>query len=100
MKTLRTFPWVVIILIAVLCALFLPIWPNGAGGFTHMTGYVVSWGGAVFKAMSGGVIGFWFVRHVLKVNISEIPDWTSKALAGLGAAIVIAAFIIGVCISV
>lgn len=99
-KRLRTAPWVIIIMLAVLAALFFPIWPNGAGGTTTMTGYVLSWAGSVFKAMSGGIIGFWFVRKVLLVDLSTISDPLARSVAGLGAGIVITGFIIAVCVSV
>lgn len=93
---LRSAPWVIVILIAALAATFLPIWPDGTGGYTTMEGYVVGWFGGQFKAMTGGVVGFLFCRKVLKINLSEIPDLQSRSIAGLGCAVVIAAFVVAV----
>ena len=93
---IRTMPWVAIVLVAMVAGMLLPIFPDGSGGHTTLTGFVLTWLGTIFKTMSGGVLGFWFCRHVLRVNLSEIPDFQSRALAGLGVSIVVAAFIIGV----
>jgi hypothetical protein len=100
LSRLRTTPWVVVVMIAALSAAMFPIWPNGHGGYTTMIGYVLSWAGASFKAMSGGVLGFLFCRHVLRVNLSEIYDPLARSIAGLGCAIVIGAFIVGICVAV
>lgn len=93
---IRTAPWVVLVIIAMACAMLFPIFPDGTGGYTTLAGYVTTWFGSIFKTMSGGVIGFWFCRKVLKVDLSEIPDLTARSIAGLGCGLVIAAFILGV----
>lgn len=92
-KELRAAPWVLLLTIAVLAACYLPIWP-GVNGRTTMEPYVIAWFGGVFKEISGGIVGWWFIRRVLRLNISEIRDENARALAGIGAGIVLAAFVV------
>jgi len=93
---LRTTPWVVFVLGAMLVGMLLPIFPDGSGGHTTLTGFVLTWLGTIFKTMSGAVLGFWFCRKVLRVNLSEVPEGQARAIASLTVAIVVAAFVIGV----
>lgn len=81
---LRTSPWVLLLVAASLLAAALPVWPDGAGGRTHMYAYVISWWGGVFQAVSGALVGYWFTRRVLRHNLSNIPDSRDRALVALG----------------
>lgn len=92
----RTTPWVALVLVAMAVGMLFPIFPNGSGGYTTLTGFVLSWLGTIFKTMSGAVLGFWFCRRVLRIDLSTIPEGTPRSLAGLCIGIVVAAFVIGV----
>lgn len=96
-KTLRTSPWFIIVIVAALAAYFLPIWPDGLGGHTTMQGYVVAWLGRTFKVVSGGLAGFWFSRHVLRLNVSAYPA-TGRPMAALSQAFIVGMFALGVCL--
>ena len=57
-------------------------------GFTQ---YVQSWGGTLFKALNGGVIGWLISRYVIGLDISELP-LELRPQAALSQAILIAGF--------
>jgi hypothetical protein len=95
-KKLRASPWVLLVGIAAIAAGFLHIWPDGLGGETSMAGWVITWFGAIFKAISAAVVCRWFARHVLRLDLSTIEDPLARSVAGLGYAILMAAFILGV----
>lgn len=98
LKTLRTSPWALLLLIAALAAFFLPIWPDGVGGHTTMQGYVISWLGRIFKVVSGGLFGFWFSRHVCRLNVSDYEPVEGRAMAALSQAFIVGMFALGVCL--
>lgn len=54
-------------------------------------GYVQSWGGTVFKALSGGLIGWAVSRYVVRLDLSEIAA-DQRPLAALSQAILIGLF--------
>ena len=60
-----------------------------------MTGYITSWGGTVFKALSGGLLGWLISRYVVGLDLSSTPA-ENRPLAGLSQAILIAGFAIAV----
>jgi hypothetical protein len=95
-KYLRTTPWLLLVIVAMLIGSFLPIFPDGSGGHTTLAGFVLTWLGTIFKAISAAIVAVYFSRHVLKLDLSEISDPHARALAGLGQALVIAAFVLGV----
>lgn len=96
LSRLRTAPWVILVLCAVIAALFFPVFPDGMGGHTTLTGFVLTWVGTIFKAISAAIVGFYFTRHVLKLDMSAIPDPVARSIAGLGLALIIASFVLGV----
>lgn len=63
--------------------------------FNDMRGYVQSWGGAMFKTMTGGCLGYGFSRWVVGLDVSKEPP-ERRPLAGLSLALYIAAGMIGV----
>ena len=88
MKFTSTFRWVLVAIIA----------------FTAMTyailtmgyiSYVESWGGSMFKTMSGGCLGYAFSRYVMKLDLSK-QTAEQRPISALSQAIVIAAGMIGV----
>lgn len=102
MKELRFSPWIAFIIIGLSLAL-LPIWPdplNMNANPVAQTQYVISWVGGAFQAISGALIGIFFVRRVMKLDLSEIKDDMARAHAALGACLVVAAFTVGVCVAV
>jgi presenilin-like A22 family membrane protease len=54
-------------------------------------GYVQSWGGTAFKALSGGLIGWAVSRFVIGLDISELPD-DQRPEAALSQSLLIAGF--------
>lgn len=58
-------------------------------------GYVISWGGAAWKCMSGAALGFFISRWVDKLDLSELPD-KLRPMAGLSRAVIVGAGMIGV----
>jgi len=54
-------------------------------------GYVQSWGGTVFKALSGGLIGWTISRFVIGLDISELAE-DQRPVAALSQTILIAGF--------
>lgn len=102
MQSLRFSPWIAFIVIGLVFAL-LPIWPDplGLSGVpVAQTQYVISWVGGAFQAISGALIGLFFVRHVMKLDLSAIADPVARAHAALGASLVIFGFTVGVCVAV
>jgi|GEM_PF-5722917 len=59
-------------------------------------GYVQSWGGAMFKATSGGALGWMVSRHVCELDLSKAGEGKDRAVAGLSQAFLIGAFAIAV----
>lgn len=57
--------------------------------------YVQSWGGSLFKALSGACLGYGISRGVEALDISKQPV-EQRPMAGLSRAILIGAGIIGV----
>lgn len=55
-------------------------------------GYALDWGGRMFRALSGGILGLVFSRTVLGLDLSEI-DAADRPVAALSQAIVIAGFV-------
>lgn len=96
LSKLRTAPWILAVAVAIAIAVCLPIFPDGFGGTGTIVGFVFTWVGTVFKAISGALVAFFFCRYVLKLDLSTIADPIPRALAGLGQALVIAAFVLGV----
>ena len=58
-----------------------------------MTGYLTSWAGTVFKALSGGLMGWLISRYVVGLDLSSTAA-EQRPLAGLSQAILIAGFAI------
>jgi hypothetical protein len=96
LSKLRSVPWLLLVIVVMLVAVFLPIFPDGTGGHTTLTGFVLTWLGTIFKAISAAIVAHYFNRWVLKLDLSQIPEWHDRALAGLGQALIIAAFVLGV----
>lgn len=97
---LRVSPWVFVLVLSTLVGAALPIWPDGAGGRTHMIGYVISWYGGIFQAISGALVGYWFARRVLKHKLADIPDSRDRAIIGFGILIFCGLMAVAVCIAV
>lgn len=57
--------------------------------------YVVGWGGAIFKALSGGAVGWFVARYVVLIDLSSLPQ-EQRPQAGLSLALLIAGFAIAV----
>jgi hypothetical protein len=62
----RLVRWSVVTAICVAAALF---------GYFQLEwqGYIQTWGGALFRAASGGALGWVVSRYVLGLDLSEIP---------------------------
>ena len=58
-------------------------------------GYALDWGGRMFRALSGGIMGLIFSRLVLGLNLSDIVA-ADRPVAAISQALVIAGFAIGV----
>jgi uncharacterized integral membrane protein len=58
-------------------------------------GYVQSWGGTAFKALSGGFIGWLISRFVIGLDISELPT-EQRPVAALSQTILIAGFALAI----
>jgi len=56
-----------------------------------LEGYLMSWGGTVFKALSGGLIGWLVSRYVVGLDLSSTPA-EARPLAGLSQAFLIGSF--------
>ena len=54
-------------------------------------GYVQSWGGTLFKALNGGVIGWLISRYVIGLDISTL-EAGDRPVAALSQAILIGSF--------
>lgn len=99
-NSLRVSPWVFALVLSTLVGAALPIWPDGVGGSTSMLGYVVSWYGGVFQAISGALVGYWFARRVLKHKLAEIPDPRDRAIIGFGILVFCGLMAVAVCIAI
>lgn len=102
MKNLRFSPWILFIVAGLALAL-QPIWPDPLGlssERTTQTQYVISWVGGAFQAISGALLGLFFVRHVMKLDLSAIPNMHDRAHAALGACLVIVGFTVAVCVAI
>lgn len=78
-------------IIALLCLASMLYALNSMG----YTDYVQSWIGTAFKAVSGGCIGWIISRHVLGLDISELPV-EHRPMAGLSLAVLIAGFAVAI----
>jgi uncharacterized membrane protein YgaE (UPF0421/DUF939 family) len=56
-----------------------------------LAGYLLSWAGTAFKALSGGLIGWAVSRYVVQLDLSEVTK-EQRPLAALSQAILIAGF--------
>lgn len=102
MNPLRFSPWIFLIVVSLVLAL-LPIWPDPLGVTSApvaLTQYVISWVGGAFQAISGALIGLFFVRRVMKLDLSAIENDRDRAHAALGASLIIFGFTVGVCVAV
>lgn len=80
--------WSIVALICVIAAgLSINVWDE--------SGYAFDWGGRLFKALSGGAMGWLVSRYVLALDLSAIDD-ELRPLAGLSQAILIGCFAIAV----
>lgn len=77
----RWAPVVVVVLISVLVGWLVLGWD----------GWLQSWGGTLFKALSGGCIGWAVSRYVVALDLSALPA-EQRPLAALSQAILIGAF--------
>ena len=81
--------WLVVAALCALGALF-------AAFVFGWTGYVQTWIGSVFRAASGAALGYLISRHVLRIDLSEIPAGVERSLAGLSVAVLIGLLAIAV----
>lgn len=58
----------------------------------NMLGYVQSWIGTTFKALSGGLIGWIVSRYILELDLSSIEPGIARAIAGISQAFIIGSF--------
>jgi len=58
-------------------------------------GYALDWGGRMFRALSGGILGLIFSRLVLGLDLSAIAA-ADRPVAAISQALVVAGFAIGV----
>jgi hypothetical protein len=58
-------------------------------------GYALDWGGRMFRALSGGILGLMFSKFVLGLNLSDIvaPD---RPVSAISQALLVAGFAIAV----
>ena len=83
------------ILIALLCL-------AGAAGawlLLEWSGYVQGWVGALFRAASGGALGWLVSRWVLGLDLSEIPA-ERRPVSALSQALLIGCFAVAVAVGV
>lgn len=62
-------------------------------------GYIQTWGGAIFRAASGGALGWAVSRYVLGLNLSEIPVM-QRPIAGVSQALLVTGGAIAVAVGV
>ena len=79
------------VLLAVLC-LAGAYWSYVVMG---QEGYALDWGGRMFRALSGGILGLIFSRLVLGLDLSKI-NAADRPVAAISQALVVAGFAIGV----
>lgn len=74
---------------------------GGAFAFSGLdwTGWVQSWIGSLFKAVSGGAIGWAVSRHICRLDLSQIEE-SKRMTAGLSQSILIAGFAVAVAVGV
>lgn len=53
-----------------------------------LEGYLISWGGTAFKALSGGLIGWLVSRYVVGLDLSAL-DPSDRPAAGISQALLI-----------
>lgn len=75
--------------VAVLCVIAL----MAAGFGFGWTGYAAAWGGTVFKALSGGALGFLVSRVIQRLDLSELAP-EDRPAAGIGQALLVSGFAI------
>lgn len=81
------------VLIAAICLFAMAV----AWNRMQWADYVLSWGGAMFRALSGAAV-FWFLsRYVAKLDLSAIPE-DRRAMAGVSQAILVAGGAIAVAV--
>ena len=80
----RKIRWAVVVIAVALAVMFALTQGN-------FTGYITSWGGTVFKALSGGFVGWIISRYVVGLDLSAIPI-EQRPLAGLSQALLIGAY--------
>lgn len=84
----RKLMWVVISIICLVAMAYqVVVWDE--------SGYAFNWGGKMFKALSGGALGYLLSRFVLGLDLSTI-DVEQRPLAALSQAILIVGFAIAV----
>lgn len=81
---MRKLRWLVLALIAAAAMYY------AAAGFGFVD-YVQTWGGAAFKALSGGALGWFINRCVIGLDISALPQ-EQHPVAALSQALLISAF--------
>lgn len=67
----------------------------GAGLGLEWAGWAMAWAGAMFKAASGGALGWAISRHAIGLDLSEVEK-TYRARAALSQALLVAGFAIAV----
>jgi TRAP-type C4-dicarboxylate transport system permease small subunit len=87
----RIAPWALACLVAACVAI---------AGFEGFTGYVLRWGGSMFQAASGALLGFAITRHLQRLNLSTVASEFNRAIAGVGQSLVIAGCALAVAIAV
>lgn len=72
--------------------------PEGSGGM-GWTSYVQSWIGSIFRAASGGTLGWFASRYVIGLDVSAVPE-PDRPIAALSQALLIAGAAIAVAVGV
>lgn len=80
--------WLLIILICTLSGL-------AAAQALGWMGWVQGWVGALFKALSGGAVGYAVSRYAVGLDLSQLPE-DRRPVAALSQAILIGAFALAV----
>lgn len=71
----------------------------GAWLLLEWSGYVQGWIGSIFRAASGGALGWAVSRFAVGLDLSELPA-AQRPLAGLSQALLVAGFAIAVAVGV
>lgn len=85
---------------AIVILLVLGLAATGAWSELGWQDWVKGWFGSHFKAVSGGLLGWYADRYFLKNDISAQPEGLPRALAALARALMIVGFSIAVCMAV